>query len=333
MVNSTCKGKLLKLVAGAGVAAIAFFPSADTTANAVESQRVSIQFEGAVGSEPFACGETYRVGTEDSAITPLDFRLYVSEVALIDAAGNTVPVVLEQDGLWQHQNVALLDFEDKTGSCANGTPETRAEVVGAVPAGDYSGLKFTLGVPFALNHIDSTLAPSPLNLTSLWWNWNFGYKFARVDMEPVNETAMAETGIPEIGVTETGISEIGVAEIGVTETSVDATKETHSSTSAQAFAIHIGSVGCQMDAAEPPVNCSSPHRADVMFTDFDPAQDVVVTDLSALVANTNLNENQEGTPIGCMSGIDDNDCMGIMQSLGLPFQDQPETEQTFFRVK
>ncbi|MEO0517523.1 MAG: MbnP family copper-binding protein [Cyanobacteria bacterium P01_A01_bin.116] len=324
MMNGMCRGRRLKLATAVGVAAIAFFPPAQTAAHAVDSQRVAIQFEGVVGSEPFACGETYRVGTDDSAITPLDFRFYVSEVALIDAEGNTVPVVLEQDGLWQHQNVALIDFEDKTGRCANGTTETRTEVIGAVPEGDYKGLQFTLGVPFALNHIDSTLAPSPLNLTSMWWNWNFGYKFARIDMQPVTNVSTDAISTDAINTDETGVSAL------VKERTL---KESNPAASAQAFAIHIGSVGCQMDAVQPPVNCSLPHRAQVVLADFDPEQNVIVTDLSALLADTNVSENQEGTAVGCMSNPDDDDCMGIMQNLGLPFRDQPATEQTFFRFR
>ncbi|MEM8505850.1 MAG: MbnP family copper-binding protein [Cyanobacteria bacterium P01_D01_bin.1] len=302
----------------------------------MDSQMVTIQFEGTVGDEAFACGETYQLGTAESMVTPLDFRFYVSEVALLDAEGNEVPLVLEQDNLWQHQNVALIDFEDKTGACANGTTQTRGQVVGAVPPGEYNGLKFTLGVPFALNHIDSTLAPSPLNLTSMWWNWNFGYKFARFDFETVS----AEVGASESDRMEhdhTGHDHTGHdhgAHGDMADIDLPANKHTAGdSDTAQAFAIHLGSVGCQMDSAQPPVSCSVPNRAEIVLTDFDPMEDVVVTDLSALLADTNLSENQEGTAIGCMSSPTDSDCMGIMQNFGLPFGDRPVTEQTVFSIR
>ncbi|MEM9503817.1 MAG: MbnP family copper-binding protein [Cyanobacteria bacterium P01_E01_bin.43] len=275
---------------------------------AVDSETVTLQFEGMVGDEAFACGQAYEIGAPATTMTTLDFRFYVSEVALIDADGNEVPLILEQDGLWQHQNVALIDFEDKSGACANGTVETRAQVVGSVPAGDYTGVKFTLGVPFALNHIDSTLAPSPLNLTALWWNWNFGYKFARIDFTPATDTAQASSSESTAADKQHGQEFNG-------------------------FAMHLGSVGCQMDATQAPVVCSIPNRPEVMLTDFDPAQDVIVADLAALMSQTNLAENQEDTALGCMSSPMDSDCAGIMQNLGLPFNDQPMQEQTFFQVK
>ncbi|MEO0770275.1 MAG: MbnP family copper-binding protein [Cyanobacteria bacterium J06649_4] len=271
-------------------------------AEAIASQTVTINFVGQAGGESFACGETYSLGTANTPVTATDFRFYVSQVALLDAEGNAVPLVLQQDGKWQHQDVALLDFEDKTGACANGTTETRTQVIGSVPAGDYTGLKFTLGVPFSLNHIDSTLAPSPLNLTSMWWNWNAGYKFARVDLMPVMDTAQTRQAHHHDG---------------------------HS----QAFAIHLGSVGCQMDAAEAPVACSIPNRPEVVLTDFDVNNNLVVADLAALLAQTNLTENAKDTPGGCMSSPADSDCAGIMQSLGLPFNDQPSTQQNFFTVE
>ncbi|MEL6903307.1 MAG: MbnP family copper-binding protein [Cyanobacteria bacterium J06606_4] len=278
-------------------------------ATAIESQTVTINFAGQVGEETFACGETYSLGVGATPVTAMDFRFYVSQVSLLDAAGNEVPLVLQQDGKWQHQDVALLDFEDKSGACGNGTTETRTQVVGSVPAGEYTGLKFTLGVPFNLNHIDSTLAPSPLNLTSMWWNWNFGYKFARIDL------------MPEMDMTRVRQDGHGGSEHG------------GHGTDSQAFAIHLGSVGCQLDAAEAPVVCSIPNRTDVVFSDFDPAENVVVADLAALLSNTNLAENEKDTAVGCMSSPEDSDCAGIMQSLGLPFNEQPPGEQRFFTIE
>lgn len=56
------------------------------------------------------------------------------------------------------------------------------EIVGTVPAGHtWKGLKFSMGVPFARNHMDLTASPSPLNMTALSWNWNAGRKFARIE--------------------------------------------------------------------------------------------------------------------------------------------------------
>lgn len=53
------------------------------------------------------------------------------------------------------------------GSCDVGNEAINATVEGMVPAAEYTGVVFKMGVPFELNHNDTTLAPSPLNLTGL----------------------------------------------------------------------------------------------------------------------------------------------------------------------
>jgi uncharacterized repeat protein (TIGR04052 family) len=143
---------------------------------------VTIEFAAVVDGTAFACGRTFTgVGASNTDVVLTDFRFYVSGIELLDASGGVHPVELEQDGLWQRDDLALLDFEDATTSCVNGTPATNTAVRGTVPAGDYTGLRFTLGVPEDMNHVDQTTAAAPLDLTALFWSWNGGYKFARMD--------------------------------------------------------------------------------------------------------------------------------------------------------
>lgn len=154
-----------------------------------DSQSISIRFQAMVGDKKLACGQSYEgIGITRSRITPRDFRFYVHNVRLIDDSGKAVPIELDQDGKWQLDDVALLDFENASASCVNGTPEMNDHVSGRVPVGRYSGLQFTLGVPFNKNHTELTTQPSPLNLTAMSWVWNAGRKFARLDF--------ASTGLP-----------------------------------------------------------------------------------------------------------------------------------------
>lgn len=151
--------------------------------SAVAAQPVSIQFRAAVGAKELACGQSYPgIGVTKSTITPRDFRFYVHNVRLVDAAGKEHAVELKQDDKWQLDNLALLDFENAIGSCANGTPQMNSAVVGTVDGGgSWTALRFTLGVPFEKNHTDLTKMPPPLNLTAMAWVWNAGRKFARLD--------------------------------------------------------------------------------------------------------------------------------------------------------
>lgn len=145
----------------------------------------TIHFGAKVGEEPFDCSSTYTgLGADDSTVHPVDFRFYVHDVRLINDAGDEVPVTLTQDGVWQYQGVALLDFEDGSGDCEDGTAEKNDKVVGTVPFGVYRGIVYKLGVPFELNHTEIDDTPAPLNLDALFWDTNRG----RVFLSIVNST-------------------------------------------------------------------------------------------------------------------------------------------------
>ena len=67
---------------------------------------VTLRFAAQVAGQPFECGKSYTgIGRTASTITPSDFRMYVSEVHLIEASGRAVPVTLAQDGIWQFENI------------------------------------------------------------------------------------------------------------------------------------------------------------------------------------------------------------------------------------
>ena len=147
-------------------------------------KQVIINFKAKVGNQDFSCSSTFtNLGSQSSTATVSDFRFYIHSVVLVKADGSEVKVTLTEDGKWQKDDVALLDFEDGAGNCANGTSEINTQIVGSVDSGDYTGIKFNVGVPFDMNHQEPQNAPSPLNLTSLFWVWNAGYKFARIDLQ------------------------------------------------------------------------------------------------------------------------------------------------------
>ncbi len=314
---------------------------------AQDTETMTLQFQAQVGDQPFACGESYpALGMGDTTVMPADFRFYVSNVTLIDSSGDRIPLELEQDGKWQYESVALLDFEDKSGPCGNGTTETRTQVVGQIPAGDYQGLEFQVGVPFDLNHQDATLAPSPLNLTSLWWNWQGGYKFIRIDLE--TPMAMMDSEITDqsaeahsshgdhsdhaVDHGHHGSSDPTADKTAHSESDSHHGSHTHSGHSG--FLIHLGSTACEIEGdAQQPTRCNNPNSPIVTLENFNPADDIIIADLRALVAGSNLSMNQPDTPIGCMSSPDDLDCEPILANLGLPFNGSSAGPQSFFRVK
>lgn len=179
----------------------------------------SISFAAMVGEQPFSCGETYSgLGASGADLTIRDFRFYVHDVRLVGADGTETPFELDDDGMWQNGEVALLDFEDGCGDMGNS--DLRTVIEGRAPQGDYVGLRFKLGVPEALNHQNPTDAAPPLSLSELFWTWNAGYKFVRIDAR----SSLAEAWRVHLGSTQCEGDRMGTATCGnlnVPDVSVD----------------------------------------------------------------------------------------------------------------
>ena len=108
-----------------------------------------------------------------------DLRFYVGNVQLIDSEGVAHDVRFATEMEWQNDAVALIDLEDGLGACQNGTSTTYDHVLGVAPAADYRGLRFTVGVPFRINHANPLTAKPPLDEQDMHWHWRSGYKFLR----------------------------------------------------------------------------------------------------------------------------------------------------------
>jgi len=139
------------------------------------SAPLAIRFKAADGDgKEWKCGgSNLRVGNLND-VRPGDLRFYVHEVGLIAMDGATIPFTLVDDGKWQHQGVALLDFEDASAECAfvifgkSKSADMNTELRGTPGSvGPYRGVRFKLGVPASLNHTDVGLAPSPLSVTGM----------------------------------------------------------------------------------------------------------------------------------------------------------------------
>ena len=268
-------------------------------------QPIELTFAAELGGTPFSCVETYDgLGATGAPVQVLDYRMFVSNITLIAEDGSAVPLVLDQDGRWQVENIALLDFEDATGSCTNGTTDMNATVRGTAPDGTYTGVSFDVGVPFDWNHGDPTLAPSPLNLTAMFWNWRGGYKFIKFETSPVMADGM--------NVAESTHSEGAGGHGG-----------------ASGWFLHLGSTMCQSPSRTeaPEAACANPNLMSVTLDGFDPMSQSIVIDPAPVLAASDLTQNAPETSPGCMSFPNDPDCTSVLPRLGLPFNDAgPEAQ-------
>lgn len=265
-------------------------------APALADQPVAIQFAAEIGGKPFSCTDTYTgLGSTAASVKGVDYRLFVSAAALVRADGSLQPIKLEQDGKWQLDDLALLDFEDATGGCkGTGNPDLNTTLRGTVPDGAYTGLTFTVGVPFEKNHVDPTVAASPLNTTAMFWNWQGGFRFVRIDLVPTDRTENGPKG----------------------------------------WFLHLGSTQCAAKSkTEAPSACANSNRIALRFDRFDPKNNVVVIDPAPVIAGADLRVNAPETSPGCMSFPGDADCKTVMARLGQSYGDIPAGEQLLLKAR
>ncbi len=266
-------------------------------------QRIAIDFAAKAGTQDVACGTPITgLGNGKVSAELHDLRFYVSNVALLNDKDEAVAVTLDVND-WQTKEVALIDLEDGTGACADaGTKATNLQIKGTVPAGNYKGVKLTVGVPSSLNHTDYAVATKPMDVQALAWSWQAGRKFAQIEVNPVG-----------------GVARPAPAAAGKT------------------FYVHLGSTGCTGNPVTgETVSCARPDRMDFTFSRFNVATQKVVLDLAALYTGTNLNEDLGGAQ-GCMSGATDPECDAIFKVMKIDLVTGKSIDngsgQTLFRTE
>jgi uncharacterized repeat protein (TIGR04052 family) len=280
------------------------------------SQSVTLNFRALFGDQAFACGQEYAgQGTPPAVVTPQDFRLYISDVRLIDSVGAEVPFNIDDRSPFQGGGVALLDFEDGSGACQNGNSEMNSIITGTVPVGNYTGVVFSTAVPTDLNHEDPTTLPAPLQAGNMTWGWLYGYKFIKAEVLQVLPASEAMDAGSDAG----------------TDASADASAPVPG-----AGLFHLGSTGCsnitEADAGEnfaapPAMTCSSPNRNRVELLGFNPADDVIIADVAELFAATDL------TAISMCHSFGEA-CSDLFEAVGVDFATGAALDsQSFFRVE
>jgi len=112
-------------------------------------------------------------------ITVHNLQFYVHDVVLLGGDGRDYPFGLAAIEPWQTANVALIDLTRDPDGARN--PRVLGHPAGDPPEG-FTGIRFVVGVPFALNHANPLTAAPPLDRTELFWTWQLGYKFLRVEL-------------------------------------------------------------------------------------------------------------------------------------------------------
>lgn len=146
---------------------------------------VSLPFEAVYNSsnDPVTCDGTLSGLGAGVDVQLEDFRLYLHDVRVTTSQQRELPLTLD-DTLWQGSGVALLDFRDFV-SCGSVPQTPNTDVTGTVALNEgerIDGVQFKIGLPESLNHTNLVDAATPLNVPTMHWSWQSGYKFMRLDV-------------------------------------------------------------------------------------------------------------------------------------------------------
>lgn len=258
-------------------------------AESTEADDFVVPFTARVGDATVECGRTQEgVGISSSRFDLLELTTYVHAVELLSSDGGRLPVELVDDGRWQGQGVALLDFADGTGACTGSAEINRELRVSASGLDEAVGLAFRVGVPPELNHLDAGTARPPLDDPSAWWGWKVGYVFFQLTITTAGHDY---------------------------------------------YYAHVGSTQCDGSVAEG-FSCAEDHLIDVELAGFEVGRDGVTVDLGALLSGVDIDAPVDAdagdTTPGCMSAVDDSECVPIFAALGRDLAGGPSSEQIVF---
>jgi len=106
-----------------------------------------------------------------------DFSVYLSQIEYQNTAGEWHKVTLDVNENSSSKVVLLTPECSKKANGYNWQILTKNNIE------QWQKVKFTLGVPFELNHENPIFQKSPLNVPSMFWVWRTGHKFLRLEME------------------------------------------------------------------------------------------------------------------------------------------------------
>lgn len=159
------------------------------TSNAVQQVQVNLLWH----EHPISCQSTFDPKNKGEAWFVEQFQFFVSDigVATEDAEWQSLSLV---DNAYQTPETVLLGVncaeQDKQKNAGNWriTFDNRLDIA------KVQTIRFTLGVPFATNHLNPVSQLSPLNLPSMFWVWQTGHKFIRAELASVNEQWLFHLG-------------------------------------------------------------------------------------------------------------------------------------------
>ncbi|WDD99853.1 metallo-mystery pair system four-Cys motif protein [Thalassomonas actiniarum] len=178
----------------------AFFSVLFSLAACDRNQAVKITVTPVYQQQVLACNKPFSHMDKSWRYQQLQF--FISDLEVISQGDDSASG--EVNNLWQ--TWPMLESEFQSGMVALlgqvCSPDDRDATSGnwqlalapSFELSSISRIRFTLGVPFSLNHQNPLTQKSPLNEPSMFWVWRTGHKFLRLEMVSKDDTWLFHLG-------------------------------------------------------------------------------------------------------------------------------------------
>lgn len=130
---------------------------------------------------PLRCDQSIRLQSNTWAINKLAF--FISGLSVKTTTSDVWQSLPLRVSDWQTNNTALLWFnhECRNQNDTNFNHQLEIDTSKAIWQA-VTHVRFELAVPFTDNHTNPLIQASPLNIPEMFWSWQSGHKFVRIDL-------------------------------------------------------------------------------------------------------------------------------------------------------
>ena len=148
---------------------------------------VKLVFKPLYNGQLIECDSNIKHQNQAWFVNQLQF--FISQVQLQNSQGTWQYLPLAKT-IQQTEHTALLGS-----TCQKEVVEHwQLNFKGEFDLADFQAMRFSLGVPFEQNHLNPLQQPSPLNDSSMFWVWQTGHKFLRLEMSSESDDWLFHLG-------------------------------------------------------------------------------------------------------------------------------------------
>lgn len=151
----------------------------------------SLQFE----KNPLVCDKPLTIEGNQWQLD--QFQLFLSDIQLSDNSGqwHSASIKSERDApITENQNPAVSKEVALIGVICPQQGEWSISLESDLELDEIKQIRFDVGVPFSLNHQNPMTLPAPLNQPDMFWTWQTGHKFLRLEMASKNRDFVYHLG-------------------------------------------------------------------------------------------------------------------------------------------